>query len=288
MPLKSRRRRRRRTRKRKYRHKRYIKRRTRRYRRRKTRRKRGGAGSPVSGIKTVDDLYDKLLKGGVPEEEITKWGTGRTKSLNQLLEEVKNKDTILVNVSDKIMREVNILHVSIYNADIGKQFELWEWKHLDLNSEGQLKLKDKDVEGMHEKFDPNNQTKLQVLKRAVAEELGSEYTRYIRYEKGQPKFDIEKPQKPERKSSHSYPGLPAEYITYRETIYIPKLGEDHPPLSSITSELATKWGIDPGTTGAFETIEYKDKEKRKVKRYILWQWRNPRLILTFNSQICQC
>ena len=276
MPLRSRRRRRRRTRKRKYRRKRYIKRRTRRYRRRKTRRKRGGAGSPISGIKTVDDLYNKLLKGGISEEEINKWGTGHTKSLNQLLVEVKNKDTILVNVADKIMREVNILHVSIYNADVGKQFKLWEWKHLDLGSEGELKLKDKDAEGMHEKFDPAKQTTLQVLKRGISEELGSEYTRYIRYEKGQPKFDIEKPQKPEKKSSHSYPGLPAEYITYRETIYISKLAENHPPLSSITSELATKWDIDPNTKGAFETIEYKDKDKTKIKRYILWQWREIR------------
>ena len=259
-------RRRRKTRRKKYKRKRRTKK-IRRYKRRKTRRKRGG--SRTVNEAALEKLKTQLIEGGVPEVEINKWGTGGTKSLLKLFKEIQDKDSSLETYRNKIMRRVNILHVSIYNAvNEGKQFKLWEWKHLDLGSNGQLKLKVKNAEGIHEKFNPE-QTPLEALKRGIEEELGAEYSKNIKYKKGPPEFNIDKPQSTVKKSSHSYPGLPAEYKTYREEIEIPSL-----PVPFRKHVLPHKADWDLGsadTIGAFETTEY--KEKGKIKRYILWQWR---------------
>ena len=258
-------RRRRKTRRKKYKRKRRTKK-IRRYKRRKTRRKRGG--SRTVNEAALEKLKTQLIEGGVPEVEINKWGTGGTKSLLKLFKEIQDKDSSLETYRNKIMRRVNILHVSIYNAvDYGTQFKLWEWKHLDLGSKG-LKLKVKNAEGIHEKFNPE-QTPLEALKRGIEEELGAEYSTNIKYKKGPPEFNIDKPQPTVKKSSHSYPGLPAEYKTYREEIEIPTL-----PVPFRKHVLPHKADWDLGsadTIGAFETTEY--KEKGKIKRYILWQWR---------------
>jgi len=92
------------------------------------------------------------------------------------------------------------------------------------------------------------------VKRGIAEELGENYSRNIRFFKGPPGTDIDKVDINEE-GSNSYPGLPAQYRWYREEAYIPNLTNDTlytPKKQFFHEELK-----DDGT----------------FKRNILWQWR---------------
>jgi len=220
---------------------RYKKRRIRRKKRRKTRRRKGGS-------LTVAALTQKLIDGGVPESKINTWGTGNTKSVNNLLKEIQNKDTALEYIDGMITRATNVVHVNVYDKE-DKAFSLYEIGHIDAND---VLRPVSRTEGIREKFNPTEHPK-DALKRGIREELGEKYSKSIRFMKGHHVYDIEKPVIIST-DSRSYPGLPATYKTYREEVYMPELSVDHPPRS-----------------GPFKTEERNDDGS--FKRYIVWEWR---------------
>lgn len=218
----------------------------------KTRRQRGGEWKKtgMDGNEfIIDGLKQHLIDYGVEEEKIEYWGTKRTKSLNNLLTEIINKDTILEYIDNMITRSISVLHVSVYNGE-NKEYSLYEIGHI--NQEGEYSPR--NTEGIREKFNPNAERPIDALKRGISEELGNKYSEKYRFMKGVPLYDIESPII-DFKDSHSYPGLLATYKTYRDEIFIPELSIDFPP--------------SPGAV--FKTEETYSNDE--FKRFILWQWR---------------
>lgn len=236
-----------------YKNKNYKKclKRERKHRKRKriTRRKRGG--NTILKPTNVAQLKQMLINGGITEDQIADW----SKPLSNLLNEINNGETTLISSNGTISRLVNSIKAKVYN-DESKQYSLNEIGHYDQDKNGQPsnQTKTRSNEGVLEKM-MSKEKPQRALKRAITEELGSQYASNIRYMKGQPAFDIEIAIQ-ESKDSHSYTGLPARYYWFSEEIYIPNLTEDtlynNPSKRFFTKEL---------------------KEDGSFKRFILWEWR---------------
>ena len=213
---------------------------------RNTRRKRGGA--TIVNPSNVAELKEILIRNGVSQDAMSTW----SKSLSQLLNEIKSGETTLITANNQIRRIVNSVRVKIYNNQT-KAYSLYEIGHLDKNKN---LIKRRSNEGVLEKMMSNEEPQ-QALKRAISEELGSNYVSNIRYMKGAPAFDIKKATKDPLKDSYSYPGLPTQYSWFTEEIFIPDL------------TVQTLYNNPPKIT--FLTKELKDDGS--FKRFILWEWK---------------
>ena len=218
-------------------------------RKRRGRKKRGGNKTiPVPANIAV--LEQILIEGGIPKSKIVTW----PKSLNKLLKEMRNSETILVEDQGKIKRIVDTVGVKIYN-DETKGYTLYEIGHYNQDTDGlpHQETKSRNNMGVLEKI-MGNENPQAAMKRGITEELGQIYSDNIRYLKGQPVLNIEKAEIKEA-DSNSYPGLPAQYKWYWDEIFIPKLTEDtfyHHPKKFFTREID-----DDG----------------RFKRWILWEWK---------------
>jgi len=213
---------------------------------RKTRRKRGGA--TIVNPSNVAELKEILIRNGVSQDDMSTW----SKSPSKLLNEIKTGETTLITANNQVRRIVNSVRVKIYNNQT-KAYSLYEIGHLDKNKN---LIKTRSNEGVLEKMMSNEEPQ-QALKRAISEELGSNYVSNIRYMKGAPAFDIEKATKDPLKDSYSYPGLPTQYSWFTEEIFIPDL------------TVQTLYNNPPKIT--FLTKELKDDGS--FKRFILWEWK---------------
>ena len=169
-----------------------------------------------------------------------------------MLNEIKTGETTLITANNQIRRIVNSVRVKIYNNE-NKTYSLYEIGHLDKNKN---LIKRRSNEGVLEKMMSNEEPQ-HALKRAISEELGSNYVSNIRYMKGEPTFDIEKATKDPLKDSYSYPGLPTQYSWFTEEIFIPELTVQ--TLYSKPSKIT------------FLKKELKDDGS--FKRFILWEWK---------------
>jgi len=212
----------------------------------KTRRKRGGA--TIVKPSNVAELKEILIRNGVSQDAMSTW----SKSLSQLLNEIKTGETTLITANNQIRRIVNSVRVKIYNNQT-KTYSLYEIGHLDKNKN---LIKTRSNEGVLEKMMSNEEPQT-ALKRAISEELGSNYVSNLRYMKGEPTFDIEKATKDPLSDSQSYPGLPTQYSWFTEEIFIPDL------------TVQTLYNNPPKIT--FLTKELKDNGS--FKRFILWEWK---------------
>ena len=218
------------------------------YRKRRTRKKRGGAVEMIPIPANVESLRRILEEGGISTID---WGKSEnTKPLSKLFKEVENGETKLAKIGDEIKRIVDTVSVKIYDNP-SKTHLLWEEGHYEKDKK--TKIKDRGNPDVREKMNKGENPR-HAVKRGIAEELGENYSRNIRFFKGSPGTDIDKVDINEE-DSNSYPGLPAQYRWYREEAYIPNLTNDTlytPKKQFFHEELK-----DDGT----------------FKRNILWKWR---------------
>jgi len=218
------------------------------YRKRRTRKKRGGAIEMIQIPANVESLRRILEDGGISTID---WGkSNKTKPLSKLFKEVENGETKLAKIGDEIKRIVDTVSVKIYDNP-SKTHLLWEEGHYEKDKK--TKIKDRGNPDVREKMNKGENPR-HAVKRGIAEELGENYSRNIRFFKGPPGTDIDKVDIKEE-DSNSYPGLPAQYRWYREEAYIPNLTNDTlytPKKQFFHEELK-----DDGT----------------FKRNILWKWR---------------
>jgi len=218
------------------------------YRKRRTRKKRGGAVEMIPIPANVESLRRILEEGGISTID---WGKSEnTKPLSKLFKEVENGETKLAKIGDEIKRIVDTVSVKIYDNP-SKTHLLWEEGHYEKDKK--TKIKDRGNPDVREKMNKGENPR-HAVKRGIAEELGENYSRNIRFFKGPPGTDIDKVDINEE-DSNSYPGLPAQYRWYREEAYIPNLTNDTlytPKKQFFHEELK-----DDGT----------------FKRNILWKWR---------------
>ena len=218
------------------------------YRKRRTRKKRGGAVEMIPIPANVESLRRILEEGGISTID---WGKSEnTKPLSKLFNEVVNGETKLAKIGDEIKRIVDTVSVKIYDNP-SKTHLLWEEGHYEKDKK--TKIKDRGNPDVREKMNKGENPR-HAVKRGIAEELGENYSRNIRFFKGPPGTDIDKVDIKEE-DSNSYPGLPAQYRWYREEAYIPNLTNDTlytPKKQFFHEELK-----DDGT----------------FKRNILWKWR---------------
>ena len=218
------------------------------YRKRRTRKKRGGAVEMIPIPANVESLRRILEEGGISTID---WGKSEnTKPLSKLFKEVENGETKLAKIGDEIKRIVDTVSVKIYDNP-SKTHLLWEEGHYEKDKK--TKIKDRGNPDVREKMNKGENPR-HAVKRGIAEELGENYSRNIRFFKGPPGTDIDKVDIKEE-DSNSYPGLPAQYRWYREEAYIPNLTNDTlytPKKQFFHEELK-----DDGT----------------FKRNILWKWR---------------
>ena len=222
------------------------------YRKRRTRKKRGGAVEMIPIPANVESLRRILEEGGISTID---WGKSKnTKPLSKLFKEVENGETKLAKIGDEIKRIVDTVSVKIYDNP-SKTHLLWEEGHYEKDKK--TKIKDRGNPDVREKMNKGENPR-HAVKRGIAEELGENYSRNIRFFKGSPGTDIDKVDINEE-DSNSYPGLPAQYRWYREEAYIPNLTNDTlytPKKQFFHEELK-----DDGT----------------FKRNILWQWKTNNL-----------
>ena len=226
---------------------------------RRTRKKRGGAVEKISPPVNMESLQHILEDGGVPANNINNWGTSgsNTKSLSKLFNEVKKGETKLVKINGKIKRIVETVDVKIYDNP-QKTYLLYEEGHYnDNNGEPGLKTKNRGNAGVREKMNEGENPR-DAVKRGIAEELGTRYSKNIRFFKGKPTIDIDKVDVIEE-DSNSYPGLPARYKWYRDEVIIPDLTTDtiYPDRGVGKKDFFTKEINDDGS----------------FKRWIKWEWR---------------
>ena len=229
------------------------------YRKRRTRKKRGGAVEMIATPDNAESLGNILEAAGIPTDG---WGgimmvngkSKNTKPLSKLFKEVVNGETKLAKIGDEIKRIVDTVSVKIYDNP-SKTHLLWEEGHYEKDKK--TKIKDRGNPDVREKMNKGENPR-HAVKRGIAEELGENYSRNIRFFKGPPGTDIDKVDINEE-DSNSYPGLPAQYRWYREEAYIPNLTNDTlytPKKQFFHEELK-----DDGT----------------FKRNILWKWKTNNL-----------
>lgn len=219
------------------------------YRKRRTRKKYGG-NKIIAPPANTTILEQILVTSGIPQDKIAQW----PKTLDKLLKEMRNKETILIENNGKIKRLVKAVDIKVYN-DETEGYSLYEVGHYNQNSNGEPgeETKSRNNEGVLEKM-MGEESPTTAMKRGIKEELGDKYSKNIRYLKGHPTFDIDIADV-KKSDSNSYPGLPAVYNWYRDEVFIPELTENtfyNNPKTFFTKELK-----DDGT----------------FKRWIKWEWR---------------
>ena len=219
------------------------------YRKRRTRKKYGG-NKIIAPPANTTILEQILVTSGIPQDKIAQW----PKTLDKLLKEMRNKETILIENNGKIKRLVKAVDIKVYN-DETEGYSLYEVGHYNQNSNGKPgeETKSRNNEGVLEKM-MGEESPTTAMKRGIKEELGDKYSKNIRYLKGHPTFDIDIADV-KKSDSNSYPGLPAVYNWYRDEVFIPELTENtfyNNPKTFFTKELK-----DDGT----------------FKRWIKWEWR---------------
>ena len=219
------------------------------YRKRRTRKKYGG-NKIIAPPANTTILEQILVTSGIPQDKIAQW----PKTLDKLLKEMRNKETILIENNGKIKRLVKAVDIKVYN-DETEGYSLSEVGHYNQNSNGEPgeETKSRNNEGVLEKM-MGEESPTTAMKRGIKEELGDKYSKNIRYLKGHPTFDIDIADV-KKSDSNSYPGLPAVYNWYRDAVFIPELTENtfyNNPKTFFTKELK-----DDGT----------------FKRWIKWEWR---------------
>ena len=128
---------------------------------------------------------------------IEKYGIGKAKTVQELMEEIESGETIISIENQKPIRNIEIAFISIYFGE----FQLVE----DRQEFSDGRVRKREIKGISEKMLNKNENPLDCAKRAMAEELAI-----------QEGFEIEFVETVlEENESPSYPGLISRYKIHK-------------------------------------------------------------------------
>jgi len=149
-------------------------------------------GNPIS----IDELKERLVSAGI---NISLWGKGEAKTINDLYREIKNGETKLVKDKNLgLIKKVSICGADIfYRSPLGEKFHLIERKQVF--SDGRVRVRDWG-HAVSEKIKIGETPKEGVL-RGIQEEIGVSGD-----------LEIEETERDSvQRESLSYPGLISQY-----------------------------------------------------------------------------
>ncbi len=156
----------------------------------------------------IDELRQACIRGGI---EVAKFGTGKAKTLENLLEEVTTGETVLEEQGGKLVRTISVLGVNVYyEAPDGKRYRLIEEKQV-FNKGSRERARKLEV-SLGEKLLPGESPDEVAVSRAIREELKINDGYIITKD---PSFE-----KKETRLSESYPGLESIYKVYRFVVQL--------------------------------------------------------------------
>lgn len=152
----------------------------------------------------LNDLKNQLLKFSIP---IDNWGTGKSKTINHLLDELENKECSLSEIDNDILRSIEFVGIKIYFQSPDSNWVLKEDRQ-EFN-DGRIRRRNMPS-SVSEKMKAGEDPLIAAV-RGIEEELG---------------IKIEQNQLTKRRDlfydggSLSYPGLKTKYKGYQFTCYL--------------------------------------------------------------------
>jgi hypothetical protein len=151
-------------------------------------------------LKTTCGLLEQRLKNaGI---NISKWGTGQTKTLEHFQKEIEKGESILAtDTKGKLLRKVMVVSADVHHISAdSRKFVLKEDKQVFKDG----RVRRRNLMSVSEKMKPAENSK-EAMIRGIQEELGID-SKIILEEKEIEKQTIESP---------SYPGLLSQYINHK-------------------------------------------------------------------------
>lgn len=155
---------------------------------------------------TVVDLENYLRKFSVP---ISQWGTGKAKTIEDLFDEVINKECFLIEDGESLHRTIEFVGIKVYYKDEGSIYKLVEDRQ-EFN-DGRVR-KRKMPTSVAEKMTFGESPTVAAI-RGIKEELGIIISASQLKDKSELVYSG---------SSMSYPGLIAKYKGHEFTCFITK------------------------------------------------------------------
>lgn len=158
-------------------------------------------------VNNINELISKLNEYSIP---INEWGTKNAKTVQHLLNEIKDKECSIVDEDGKLVRYIEFVGVKVYYDDEdGNKWYLKEFEQIFKDGRTRRRsMKSSVSEKMKSGEDP-----LESAVRGVAEELGIT----VQKEQLQDGKDISF-----NGDSASYPGLQTKYKGYQFTMSLTK------------------------------------------------------------------
>ncbi len=176
----------------------------------------------ISSSNVNSNLVTALLeKYDIP---ISKWdGNNGTKEISDLVTEIKNGETTLIEENNKLIRVVNIVIADVLYTDenTGQKWELVEEKQV-FKKDNTVKRRANALGAVSEKIHEDEDLNLALL-RALTEELFSSYEEMKNFKELLKRIDIkDKREMIEEHISTAYPELLSRYKIHKVTVYLPK------------------------------------------------------------------
>ncbi len=159
-------------------------------------------GQEVAHESKKQEVILLLKKHNIPFE---RWGTGTAKTLNHLVEEIMEGETLLEeNESGELVRTVSIIYINVYYSDTktGGRKKLVEDRQVF--ADGRERKRTYLAGSVAEKLKANEAPSADTVKRAIQEELDIAYSGSV----------TETGQTEETQDSPSYPGLKMKAKNY--------------------------------------------------------------------------
>lgn len=154
----------------------------------------------------------------------SKWnGNNGTKKISDLVTEIKNGETVLIEENNKLVRVVNIVVADVLYIDnnTGQKWKLTEEKQV-FKKDNTIKRRTNALGAVSEKIHGGENLQLALL-RALTEELFSSYERMPNFKELLTRITVkDKREIIEEHISTAYPELLSRYKIHKLTVYLPK------------------------------------------------------------------
>lgn len=154
----------------------------------------------------LKELEDLLSANSI---DISQYGQGKAKTLENLLQEIKDGETVLVKEGHVLVREVNVLSIDVFCRYDGKQYRLKEDRQEFTDGREARRRSDYLTDGaVSEKILPGEDL-IDAVRRALAEELQVSSFQFL---KNPSKTGVKE------RTSPSYPDLLSRYANYSSCV----------------------------------------------------------------------
>jgi hypothetical protein len=150
---------------------------------------------------TLYELEDLLVQAGF---DTSTWGTGKTKSVSDLWNEIVEGETVMMRDGESIVRVVHVIGIDVFYEKDGVRQVLVEKEQVWHDGSGRRRSRTLPM-SMAEKMLPTDKSAFSAASRGVSEELGIT-ANVLPLNNGEP-FLIQR-------VSDSYPGLSCENWSY--------------------------------------------------------------------------